>query len=98
MKTKNATMIGMIDAMIKDYNEYSELVALCYAKKKDGEKVDEGTIQWNRGHLYCIEEYLTDLAKEIGVELSFECGMHKFGFDDWQRWLEYVTVRRVKNL
>ena len=92
---KNATLIGIIDRMIEDFNTYSELVALNYAKKKENSCPDN-VLEWNRGHLYCVEEYLRELAEDVGVKLEWECGIHKFGYDDWQRWLEYVTVRRVK--
>ena len=46
--------------LVKDFNEYSELVALNYSKMKEG-KCDEGTLQWNRGNLNRIEDYLKQL-------------------------------------
>lgn len=85
-------MKNMLMRLVKDFNDYSELVALNYAQKKEG-KCDEGTIQWNRGHLYQIEEYLKELAGSVGVTLHWECGEHEFGYDDWKRTLEYRTVR-----
>lgn len=88
-------MKDFILKLVKDFNEYSELVALNYAKMKEGE-CDEGTLQWNRGHLYRIEDYLKYLADSTdGVNLKWECKEHTFGFDDWQRQLEYRTVRVV---
>lgn len=78
--------------LVKDFNEYSELVALNYSKKKEG-KCDESTLQWNRGHLYRIEEYLKEVANSLGVTLYWECKEHEFGFDDWKITLEYRTVR-----
>lgn len=81
--------------LAKDFNEYSELVALNYVKMKEG-KCDEGTLQWNRGNLSRIEDYLKQLAESTdGVNLKWECGEHTFGFDDWKRQLEYRTVRVV---
>lgn len=44
-------MKNILMRLVKDFNEYSELVALNYSKMKEG-KCDEGTLQWNRGHLY----------------------------------------------
>lgn len=86
------TMNEMILKLVADFNTYSELVALNYSKQKEG-KCDEGTLQWNRGHLYCIEEYLKAMAEEMGVSLDWECGEHTFGYDDWKRQLTYRTVR-----
>lgn len=90
----NVTMIAWINKLVKDYNNYSELVALNYAKKKEGE-CDETTLQWNRGHMYCIDEYLKELADTVGVQLEYECNAHSFGYGDWQRTLEYQTVRAI---
>ena len=84
-------MREMLMRLVKDFNEYSELVALNYSKMKEG-KCDEGTLQWNRGHLYRIEEYLDELAKSLGITLNWECKEHIFGYDDWKRTLEYRTV------
>lgn len=87
-------MKNILSRLVKDFNEYSELVALNYSKKKEG-KCDESTLQWNRGHLYQIEEYLKELADKLEVELVWECREHTFGFDDWKRKLEYKTVSAV---
>lgn len=84
-------VVGVVNRLVKDFNEYSELVALNYSKKKEGE-CDETTLQWNRGNLNRIEEYLIELAKSLGVNLNWECKEHTFGFDDWKRQLEYRTV------
>lgn len=85
------TMNEMILKLVADFNNYSELVALNYSKQKEG-KGDEGTLQWNRGHLDCIEEYLKEMAEDMGVGLVWECNEHTFGFDDWKRQLTYRTV------
>ncbi len=87
-------MKNILMRLIKDFNEYSELVALNYSQKKEGE-CDESTLQWNRGHLCQIEEYLKELADKLEVELVWECREHTFGFDDWKRQLEYRTVSAV---
>lgn len=91
----NEKMKLMLEKLVDDYNNYSELVALNYAKKKEG-KFDEGTLQWNRGSKNRIEEYMLELADVMGVELEYKCGVHSFGFDDWKRNLEYRTVHIVK--
>lgn len=88
-------MKNFIIKLVKDFNNYSELVALNYAKMKEG-KCDDSMLQWNRGNLNRIEEYLNDLSKTVpGVNLKWECNEHTFGYDDWQRQLEYRTVRVV---
>lgn len=90
-----ADMKDFIMKLVKDFNEYSELVALNYSKMKEG-KCDESTLQWNRGNLNRIEDYLKQLAESTeGVNLKWECKEHTFGFDDWKRQLEYKTVRVV---
>lgn len=82
----------MIMRLVKDFNEYSELVALNYAQMKEG-NCDEGTLQWNRGNLSRIEDYLKQLVESTeGVNLNWECKEHTFGFDDWERQLEYRTA------
>ena len=88
-------MQDLILKLVKDFNEYSELVALNYSKMKEG-KCDESTLQWNRGNLNRIEEYLKELAGNIdGANLLWECKEHTFGYDDWKRQLECRTVRVV---
>ena len=84
-------MKNIIERLVEDYNSYSELVALNWAHKKEGQ-CDEGTLQWNRGHLYCIEDYLKQMAAMLGVKLIWTCGVHSFGYDDCKRELEYRTV------
>ena len=90
----NVTMMALINKLVEDFNTYSELVALNYEQKKENECY-EGTLQWNRGHLNRIEEYLLELADTVGVKLEWECNVHLFGCDDWQRRLEYRTVHMI---
>lgn len=88
-------MKDFIMQLVKEFNEYSELVALCYAKMKEG-TCYESTLQWNRGILNNIEKYLKQLSESTeGVNLKWECKEHTFGYDDWKRQLEYRTVRVV---
>lgn len=91
----NVTMRAMLNKLVEDYNNYSELVALNYAKKKEG-KCEDGILEWNRGNLNRIEEYMTELASAMGVKIEYEFGVHSFGADDWKRALEYTTVQIVR--
>lgn len=81
----------MIQKLMKDYNNYSELVALNYEKKREG-NCDEGTLQWNRGHLYCIEDYLKALAEDMNLSLAWKCEEHTLNYGDVERKLTYRTI------
>lgn len=97
MKTQQELMDmmqAMLQRLVDDFNEYSELVALNYEQKKEG-KFDESSLQWNRGHLSQIEEYMKMLAEKMGVGVRFKYKPHIFGQDDWKRTLEYWTVELV---
>lgn len=86
------SMKNFILKLVNDYNNYSELVALNYEKMKEG-KCSKSDVQWNEAQLYRIEEYLKYFESDTkGVKLYWECGQHNFGFDDFQRQLEYRTV------
>lgn len=74
---------AILNRLVKDYNSYSELVALNYYRKHE-----KGITEWNRGSLSIIREYLEDFAKSIGVELTFTCGTHPF----LNYELKYITV------
>lgn len=58
-------MKNILMRLVKDFNNYSELVALNYSKMKEG-KCDDSILQWNRGHLSQIEEYLKEAASSLG--------------------------------
>lgn len=73
MKKLTKKDLAILNRLVKDYNSYSELVALNYYRKHD-----EGITQGNRGSLNTIREYLEDFAKFIGVELTFTYGTHPF--------------------
>ena len=88
-------MKDFIMKLVEDFNAYSELVALNRAKITEGTG-DIETLEWNRGSLNKIEEYLELLAEDNeGISLRWECKEHIFGFDDWERKLEYRTVEVV---
>ena len=84
-------MKNILIRLVNDFNSYSELVALNRAQMKEG-KCDDSILQWNRGHLNQIEEYLKEFAENARVILTWEFKEHVFGFDDWKRILEYRTV------
>ena len=66
-------MNDLIMHLVNDYNTYSELVALNYAQLKEG-KLEDSVLQWNRGHLSRIQDYLTQLAEVIdGVNRPVMC-------------------------
>ena len=73
----------ILNRLVKDYNYYSEFIALNYYRKHG-----EAVTQWNRGSLNIIEEYLNSFAKSIGVELTYTLGTHLFVDIE----LEYTTV------
>lgn len=73
----------ILNRLVRDYNSYSELVALNRYKKHE-----EGITEWNRGSLNTIRDYLEEFAKSIGVELTYSRGTHPFL--DYE--LEYTTV------
>ena len=87
-------MRELLESLIEEFNDYSELVALNYAQKRDG-KCDEGTVQWNRGSLNKIEEHLEKVAELMGVRLEYKCESHVFGYGNWRRTLEYRTVKEA---
>lgn len=83
MKNISKKNLAFLEKLMADFNDYSELVALNYQQK-----AEEGLIQWNQGHLYCVEEMLKEFAELNGVNLVFTCGTHPF----LERELEYRTV------
>lgn len=83
MKKISKKNLAFLEKLMADFNDYSELVALNYQQK-----AEEGILQWNRGHLYCVEEMLKEFAELNGVNLLFTCGTHPF----LERELEYRTV------
>ena len=84
-------MKNILMRLVNDFNNYSELVDLNWSQMKEG-KCTEEILQWNRGHLDRIEEYLKDAADSVGITLNWECKEHIFGYDDWKRILTYRTV------
>lgn len=88
MKKVSKKDMAFLEKLMADFNEYSELVALNYEQKKEKPEFDEGLLQWNRGHLYCVDELLKDFADSCGVKLVFICGTHPF----LKKELEYRTV------
>ena len=83
MKKISKKNLAFLEKLMGEFNGYSELVALNYKQK-----AEEGLTQWNRGHLYCVEEMLKEFAELNGVNLVFICGTHPF----LEGELEYRTV------
>lgn len=79
---------AFLEKLMADFNDYSELVALNYEQRMEEPDFDEGLLQWNRSHLYCVEEVMKDFSSSCGVKLVFTCGTHPF----LERELEYRTV------
>lgn len=88
MKKVSKKNMAFLEKLMADFNDYSELVALNHDQRKENPKFDEGTLQWNRGHLYCVDELLKDFADSCGVKLVFTYGTHPF----LERQLNYRTV------
>ena len=85
------TMDKLLCRLAAEYNRRSELVALNKEQLKRGE-CDDGTLQWNRGALNQIEEYLHLIAREENVKITYEYHEHDFGFGEWSRKLSYNEV------
>ena len=83
MKKISKKNLAFLEKLMADFNDYSELVALNYQQK-----AEEGLTQWNRGHLYCVEEMLKEFAELNGVNLVFTYSTHPF----LEMELEYRTV------
>ena len=83
MKKISKKTQAFLDKLMGEFNSYSELVALNYYRGHDKE-----TLEWNRGHLHCVEEMLKEFAELNGVNLVFTCGTHPFLEEE----LEYRTV------
>lgn len=83
MKKVSKTNMVFLEKLMAEFNDYSELVALNYQQK-----AEQGTLQWNRGHLYCVEENLKAFAELLKVNLIWVYGTHPF----LERELEYRTV------
>ena len=91
----DATMKKMLERLVIDFNNYSELVALNYEYMKE-KKCGEEILQWNRGELDRIEQYMQELAGVLHVNLEYRCSAHLFEYDDWARNIEYRTAHIVE--
>ena len=98
IKNKNGkdemTMKDFIKKLVKDFNEYSILVAVGRAREKEGKSSE--FLEWNRGSLNRIEDYLKQLIESTS-EADLKWGVNEcvFGTDDCERKLKYRTVRVV---
>ncbi|PNH18653.1 hypothetical protein B6K86_08635 [Lachnospiraceae bacterium] len=88
----NEKMELLLEQMVDDFNHYSRSVALSRADDKD-----EGTLQWNRGSLDRVEDYMEGLAHLMGVKLKYKFDVHVYGRGEkWEQELKYGTVEIVK--
>ena len=85
MKKISKKNLAFLEKLMGEFNGYSELVALNYYRGHDKE-----TLEWNRGHLHCVEAMLKEFAELNGVNLVFTYGTHPF----LETALEYRTVNR----
>ena len=83
MKKISKKNLAFLEKLMGEFNGYSELVAVNHYQGHDKE-----TLEWNRGHLYCVEEMLKEFAELNGVNLIFTCGTHPL----LEVELEYRTV------
>ena len=88
MKKISKKDMACLEKLMADFNDDSELVALNYEQKKEKPDFDEGILQWNRGHLSCVNALLNDFSISCGVKLVFVYGNHPF----LDRELHYGTV------
>lgn len=85
MKKISKKNLAFLEKLMGEFNGYSELIAL-----NDYRGHDKETLEWNQGHLHCVEEMLKEFAELNGVNLVFTCGTHPF----LETELEYRTVNR----
>lgn len=86
----------LLEQMIDDFNRYSKLVTFRYAQSKEA-KCGERVFQWNLGKMSCIEEYMEELAKVMGVKLKYKFDVHVYGRGQkWEQELNYRAVEIVK--
>ena len=79
-----------------DFNRCSKSVALSCAEDKE-DKEDKEFLQWNLGKMNCLEEYLVEFAKMMGVELKYGWDFEVYGRGEkWEKELKYRTVEIVK--
>ena len=89
----NETMEWMLKQMVDDFNCYSKTAILSCA---EGEK-SRDFLQWTLGEMNCVEEYMVELAKVMGVKLDYKYGVCVFGRGEkWEKELKYRTVEIVK--
>lgn len=87
----NVTMERMLAKMVDDFNRYSKSVALSYAEE------NKEALNWSLGRMGCVEEYMNELARVMGVKLKYGHGfeVHRRG-EKWEKELKYRTVEIVK--
>lgn len=76
-----------------DFNRCSKSVALSCAEDKE----DKEFLQRNLGKMNCLEEYLVEFAKMMGVELKYGWDFEVYGRGEKrEQEIKYRTVEIVK--
>lgn len=89
----NKYIESMLKKMVDDFNRYSKTAILSCAEDKE----DKEFLQWNLGKMNCLEEYLVEFAKMMGVELKYGWDFEVYGRGEkWEQELKYRTVEIVK--
>ena len=87
----NEKMERMLAKMVDDFNRYSKSVALSYAEE------NKEVLNWNLGRMGCVEEYMNELARVMGVKLKYKFDVHVYGRGEkLERKLKYRAVEIVK--
>ena len=83
----------MLEQMVDDCNRYSKSAILSCAEDKENKEF----LQWTLGKMNCVEEYMVELAKVMGVKLKYGHGFEVYRRGQkWEKELKYRTVEIVK--
>lgn len=89
----NEKMELLLEQMVDDFNLYSKSVALSCAEDKE----DKEFLNWNLGRMGCVEEYMNELARVMGVKLKYGHGFEVYRREEnREQEIQYRTVEIVK--
>lgn len=84
---------------VEDFNDFSKLVQLNYEDLEavpinDEEKRQyiRENLQWNKACRSCIQGFLENLSRLIGVGIKFDYALHHVKHGTWETDLFYKTV------
>ena len=86
----NKYIESMLKQMVDDFNHYSRSVALSHAEE------NKEVLNWNLGRMGCVEEYMNELARVMGVELKYGWDFEVYGRGEGRYDIKYRTVEIVK--